>query len=180
MRLSLAVTAIFALAHTAEATPLVTIYCDKPNGFNISYGTSLAERFEASQQKRPNPPPKLSGPNTDGYSGTPTFVIDSNRKDMTVTWGELPEDAKLRKQAKELNIPQAPPPPATEATIVLFMDEQISAIQVDPWSIMTFSFFPKTGTAFIGQQAMRPGSKDATQLATLAHCEFSWTNPRGR
>jgi hypothetical protein len=41
---------------------------------------------------------------------------------------------------------------ATDATVVLFTDDQISAIEVSPWSIMTYSFFPKLGTAFIGQQ----------------------------
>jgi hypothetical protein len=65
-------------------------------------------------------------------------------------------------------------PTATDATVVLFLDEQISVIEVAPWSIMTYSFFPKIGTAFIGQQAMQPGSRDATQLATFARCEFAW------
>jgi hypothetical protein len=84
----------------------------------------------------------------------------------------------LRKQAKKFNLPQMPPPPASDATIVLFMKEQISAIQVDLWSIMTYSFFPTVGTAFIGQQFIQIGSKSTRQLATFAHCEFSWTNPQ--
>jgi hypothetical protein len=37
----------------AHAEPLVTISCGKPNGFNIAYGTSLIERFEASEKKQP-------------------------------------------------------------------------------------------------------------------------------
>jgi len=60
---------------------------------------------------------------------------------------------------------------------VLFTDDQISAIETDLWSIMTYSFFPKIGTAFIGQQAMQPGTKSVMQIATFAHCQFSWTNP---
>jgi hypothetical protein len=104
----------------AKAEPLVTISCDKPKGFNIAYGTTLKERAEAREKKQPEPPPKLTRPNEDGYLGTPTFVIDSNKKDMTVIWAELPEDVRLRKQAKELNIPQIPPPPATDAIVVLF------------------------------------------------------------
>ena len=59
---------------------------------------------------------------------------------MTVVWSELPDDVKLRQQAKELGLPQMPPPPAANATVVLFLDEQISAVLVEPWSIMTFSF----------------------------------------
>jgi hypothetical protein len=73
---------------------------------------------------------------------TPTFIIDSNEKKMTAIWAEPPEDAELRKRAKELNVPQMPPPPATEATVVWFTKEQISAIQVEPWSITTYSFYP--------------------------------------
>jgi hypothetical protein len=96
---------------------------------------------------------------------------------MTVVWAELPEDAELRKRAKEMNIPQLPPPSASDATVVLFSRDQISAIEAEPWSMTTYSFFPTLGTAFIGQQAMQPGSKNTVQLATFAHCEFSWTNP---
>lgn len=95
---------------------------------------------------------------------------------MTVIWAELPEDVELRKQAKELNLPQTPPPPATDAIIVLFSTDQISAIEAEPWSIMTYSFFPKMGTAFISEQYIQFG-KDTRQMATFAHCEFSWTNP---
>jgi hypothetical protein len=112
------------------------------------------------------------------YAGKPTFIIDTNRKDMTVVWSELPDDVKLRQQAKELGLPQMPPPPAANATIVLFLDEQISAVLVEPWSIMTFSFFPKLGTVFIGQQYILAGLNRTTQMSVFGHCEFSWTNPR--
>jgi hypothetical protein len=156
---------------------LVTISCDRPNGFNIAYGTTLTERFDAAQKKLPEPPPALRGPNKDGYAGTPTFVIDSDKEKMTIIWAELPEDAASRKKAKELNIAQFPAPAATDANVVLFFHDQISAVEVEPWSIMTYSFFPTLGTAFIGQQAMQPGSKNIAQLATAAHCEFSWANP---
>ena len=161
----------------AKAEPLVTISCDKPKGFNIAYGTTLSERAQAREKNQPEPPPRLRGPTEDGHAGTPTFVIDSNKQKMTVIWAELPEDVELRKRAKELNLPPIPPPPATDATVVLFFTEQISAIEVEPWSIMTYSFFPTLGKAFIGQQVMQPGSKEITQFATFTHCEFSWSNP---
>jgi hypothetical protein len=181
MRLRLSMIAILIAAcigiPKAGAEPLVTISCDKPDGFNIGYGTTLIKRFEASQKKQLEPPPALSGPNKDGIAATPTFVIDSNKEKMTVVWAELPKDAELRKRAKEMNIPQLPPPSASDATVVLFSRDQISAIEAEPWSITTYSFFPTLGTAFIGQQAMQAGSKNTMQLATFAHCEFSWTNP---
>jgi hypothetical protein len=124
------------------AEPLVTIPCDKPNGFNMQYGVSFTERLEAARNNLPEPTkPKLTGPTKDGYAGKPTFIIDTNRKDMTVVWSELPDDVKLRQQAKDLGLPQIPPTPATNANIILFFNEQISAVLVEPWSIMTFSFF---------------------------------------
>ena len=181
MRLSLSVTAIFALTYIivprASAEPLVTISCDKPNGVSITYGTSLQERVEAREKNQPEPPPALKEPTKNGYAALPTFFIDSNRKKMTVIWTKPPEDAEARKVDKERDLLTIPPPPATEATVVLFTDDQISAIETDLWSIMTYSFFPKIGTAFIGQQAMQPGTKSVMQIATFAHCQFSWTNP---
>ena len=180
MRLSLSVTAILALTYivvpSASAEPLVTISCDKPNGVSIAYGASLQERVEAREKNQPEPPPALKEPTKNGYAALPTFFIDSNEKKMTVTWTKLPED-EAKKVAKERDLLTIPPPPATEATVVLFTDDQISAIETDLWSIMTYSFFPKIGTAFIGQQAMQPGTKSVMQIATFAHCQFSWTNP---
>ena len=161
----------------AKAEPLVTISCDKPNGFSIGYGTTLIGRFEASKKNQPEPLPALRGPNKDGIAATPTFVIDSNKKKMTVVWAQLPGDVELSKRAKETNTPQPLPPSASDATVALFSRDQISAIEAEPWSITTYSFFPTLGTAFIGQQAMEPGVKNTTQLATFAHCEFSWTDP---
>jgi hypothetical protein len=182
MRLLLSTMALLAFACTypttkAAAEPLVTISCEKPNGINISYGASLQERVEAKEKNQPEPPPTLKEPTKDGYAALPTFIVDSNKKKMTVIWSELREDAEARKVLKDLSLPMIPPPPATDATVVLFTDDQISAIETDLWSIMTYSFFPKLGTAFIGQQAMQPVTKGATELATFAQCQFSWTNP---
>jgi hypothetical protein len=84
---------------------------------------------------------------------------------------------ELRKRAKQFNMPMMPPPPASDAIVVMFLKEQISAIEVEPWSIMTYSFFPTLGTAFISNQGMVLGSKNTTQLATFARCEFSWSLP---
>jgi hypothetical protein len=167
------------LSTRAIGEPLVTISCDKPEGFNIAYGVSLTERFSASQNNQPGPTkPSLKGPTKDGYRGKPTFVIDSNKKNMTIGWTLLPEDAELTKQAKEAGLPQLPPVPASDGVVVQFNKEHISAVQADPWSIMTFSFFPTTGTAFISQQVIQLASKNTFQSASFAHCEFSWAAPQ--
>jgi hypothetical protein len=47
------------LASKADAEPLVTISCEKPNGISIKYGTSLLEHSEASKKNQPEPPPSL-------------------------------------------------------------------------------------------------------------------------
>jgi hypothetical protein len=167
------------LSPNAIAEPLVTISCEKPEGVSMAYGVSLTDRVNASANGQSGKiEPSLKGPTKDGYRGKPTFVIDSNKKNIAISWTQLPEDAELQKQAKETGLPQLPPVPAAEGTIVQFFTEQISAVQVDPWSIITFSFFPKLGTAFITQQAIDLASKNTHQAASFAHCTFFWSRPQ--
>jgi hypothetical protein len=170
--------AFIGAAAEANAEPLLTISCEKPTGFSIAYGVSLTDQADAAAKHQPEPAPALKGPITDGYLAKPTFVIDSDRKKVTVIWAEPPEEAEFRKLAPQLNLPQLPPPPATDATIVSFFKEQISAIGAEPWSIMTYSFFPTVGKAFISQQFIDLGSKNVRQLATFTNCEFSWSSPQ--
>lgn len=58
MRLFLLIIAIIILtcaaARNAQSEPLVTISCEKPNGFNIAYGTSLTERVKPSKKSNQN------------------------------------------------------------------------------------------------------------------------------
>ena len=165
------------LCTAAFAEPLATISCEKPEGSSIWYGISPFERVGAAIANRPQPTePKLERNAKDAFAGKPTFIIDSNRKKITVIWNELPEDAKLREEAKKMGVRQSPPLPAADGVIVQFLDDQISAIQLDLWSVMTFSFFPKLGTAFISQQAMQLGLENSVQTAAFAHCDFSLTN----
>jgi hypothetical protein len=167
------------LSPNAVAEPLVTISCERPEGVSMAYGVSLAERMNASGGSQSGKvEPSLKGPTKDGYRGKPTFVIDSDKKSVTISWTEFPEDPELLKQAKEAGLPHLPPVPAARGNIVQFFDEQISAVQADPWSIMTFSFVPKLGVAFINQQAISLASKNTHQVASFARCEFSWTRPQ--
>src|SRR5262249_12009187 len=137
------------LSTSSIAEPLLTISCDKPEGSSVTYGVSLSERLNAAAKEQPEPTnPTLRGPIKNGYLAKPTFVVDSNRKKITTVWNEVEEDAKLREQAKKLGL-LLPLPTVSDGVIVQFLPEQISAIQVTPWSITTFSFFPKMGKAFI-------------------------------
>jgi hypothetical protein len=181
MRLPLSTAAMLTIVcvgamSKVSAEPLVTISCEKPNGVSISYGTPLQERLEAKEKNQPEQPPTLKEPEKSGYAALPTFVIDSNKKKVTVIWSELPKDEEGKKGIERAWT--IPPPPATDATVVLFTDDQISAIEADLWSITTYSFFPKTGSAFIGQQATQPGTKNAIEVATFAHCQFSFSNQK--
>jgi len=114
MRWRLLIIAILALTcitmPKAKAEPLVTISYDRPEGFSIQYGVPFPESLKASKEKQSEPAPSLKGPTKDGILGTPTFVIDSNREKMTVTWAELRKEAVARKQAKE-HKPFPPPIP---------------------------------------------------------------------
>jgi len=143
----------------------------------MGYGVPFIDRANANLKGQPEPTSPTLRVGKDGFAGKPTFVIDSNRKRITIVWNELEEDIKLREQAKKLGLPQVTPSPASDGVIVQFLPEQISAIQVDVWSIMTFSLFPKMGTAFISQQSLH-GLKNSVQISTFARCEYSWSNPR--
>jgi hypothetical protein len=177
--LALCVVLTIALSSNAKAEPLVTISCEKPEGVSMAYGVSLAERMNAPAGGQSGKiEPSLKGPTKDEYRGKPTFVIDSDKKNVLISWTEFPEDPELQKQAKESGLSHLPPVPAARGSIVGFFDEQISAVQAEPWSIMTFSFFPKLGIAFISQQAISLASKNTHQVASFARCEFSWTRPQ--
>ncbi len=124
--------ACIAFVAKASAEPLVTITCDKPDGFTLEYGIPYSAHLEAAANNQPEPTkPILTGPTNDGYASKPTFVIDADRKKMTVIWNELPQDLDSRKFMKKLGLPQMPPPPASDAIIVQFLPDAISAIQAE-------------------------------------------------
>ena len=97
----------------------------------------------------------------------------ADKKKMTVICAELPEDVEAKRNAKELNMMISPPPAARDAHVVLFMDDQISAIELMPWVIMTYSFFPNLGTAFIGHQATWLFPPDVIFVQELS-CDYSF------
>jgi hypothetical protein len=178
-RFALCALLAFSLCPKAGAEPLVTISCEKPEGVSMAYGVSLNDRTNAPANSQTGKvEPNLKGPTKDAYRGKPTFVIDSNKKSIAISWTQFPEDPELQKQAKEGGMSQLPPVPTAEGSVVQFSTEHISAIQTEPWSIMTFAFFPKLGTAFISQQAINLASKNTHQVASFARCEFSWARPQ--
>ncbi|MGB8598259.1 MAG: hypothetical protein WCD07_12840 [Burkholderiales bacterium] len=161
------------------AEPLVTIACHEPKGSRMEYGASARERVRAEIDKKSEPKPQLRGPTKDGYDMNPTFVVDSGKKKLTVTWSESASDVKLRKQLKAANLPAPSLPPTVEADIVLFEPDQISALQVTPPNAVTmYSFFPKLGTAFFTTQAHELSGKNSQQMSVFSACEFSWNRPR--
>jgi len=79
----------------------------------MQYGVSFSDPLRATENNQPEPKPSLEGPTKDGFVGKPTFVVDTNEKNVTVIWGELPEDVELRKNAKERGLPTVPPQAAS-------------------------------------------------------------------
>ena len=79
----------------------------------MAYGVSLADRMSAPAGGQSGKvEPSLKGPTKDEYRGKPTFVIDSDKKTIGISWTEFPEDPELLKQAKESGLPHLPPVPA--------------------------------------------------------------------
>jgi hypothetical protein len=161
----------------STAEPLVTITCHEPAGVSMQYGVSRSELVKAAMDGKPEPEPSFKGPTKDEYLMNPTFVVDSSKKKVTISWAESASDQELRKQAKELNLlPPSPPPPATEASVLMFMPDQISALEVKPPNATTiYSFFPRLGTAFFTTQAHELGGRNTQQMAVFSLCEFSWS-----
>ena len=161
------------------AEPLVTISCHEPKGSRMEYGASARERVRAEIDKKSEPKPQLRGPTKDGYDMNPTFIVDSGKKKLTVTWSESASDVELRKKLKAANLPAPSLPPTAEADIVLFEPDQISALQVTPPNAVTvYSFFPKLGTAFFTTQAHELSGKNSQQMSVFSACEFSWNHAR--
>ena len=171
---------VAALTSTpCRAEPLVTVACDEPKGTRMEYGASARERARAEVDRKTESKPQLRGPTKDGYDMKPTFVVDSAKKKLTVTWAESASDAKLRKDLKTANLPAPSLPPAAEADIVLFVPDQISAIQViSPNAVTVYSFFPKLGTAFFTTQAHELSGKNTQQMSVFSVCQFSWSSSR--
>jgi hypothetical protein len=93
-----------------------------------------------------------------------------------VTWGESASDLALRKEARELHMrPPLPPPPATEASVLIFSADQISALEItSPVAVTIYSFCPKFGTAFFTTQSHDLSGEDTHQVSVISLCEFSW------
>jgi hypothetical protein len=161
------------------ADPLVTITCNEPRGTSMEYGTSVQERVHAETNKKPEPKPQLRGPTINSLVMKPTFVVDSGKKKLTVIWSESVSDIELRRKLKSANLPTLSLPPSTEADIVLFGSNQISALEVTPPNVVAvYSFFPKLGVAFITTQAHQLSGKDTQQISTFSDCIFSWSRPQ--
>jgi len=64
--------------------PLVTITCESPKGLTQDYGVTGAQRMQAAGDHKPQPAAHFSGPYEDGFTGRPTFIVDSDRKMLTL------------------------------------------------------------------------------------------------
>lgn len=179
-RIALCSLAILLSSSPGFAAPLLTITCHEPKGRRVEYGVFPEEYVDAKVKAKAVPKPTLRE-DADGYSGVhPTFIIDSLRpKSMTVLWGDSAQFDEAKGAARSLSIP-VQPPAAREATILLFSDDQISAIEVGPQNVAVHSFFPKLGTAYFSNHAnLHFGGSWSESQSLSAPCEFGW-NPEHR
>ncbi|MEA2627343.1 MAG: hypothetical protein QOD06_3388 [Candidatus Binatota bacterium] len=177
MRFVLSYFAILVASSSAVASPLLTITCHEPKGQRVEYGVFPEEYMDAKGNGKPLPTPRRRE-SADGYSGVhPTFIVDSVRpKSMTVLWGDSAKFDAPKAAAKSLGVP-VPAPSAREATILLFSDDQISAIEVGAQNVGVHSFFPKLGTAYFTNHAnIHFGSDWSESVSLFAVCEFAWNS----
>ena len=178
---------VFLLPSIATAHPLLTISCDIPKGSSLEYGVSIPELAQIEGTSAPAPKPHLKGPKANGYTSRPTFVVDSNKKLLTITWSMSDTDVERMKYSKEHGMDFCcGPPPAGDASILLFNSNQISAIQVESLTggnrVTLYSFFPKLESAFITWQGIDvwgidPNNQNSDQSALFSTCKYSWNAP---
>jgi hypothetical protein len=75
---------VFPLLSVAD--PVVTISCDIPKGSSMEYGESSYDRVQSGIDKKPVPKPHLIVHKSDGYEEKTTFIINSTKKKLIVTW----------------------------------------------------------------------------------------------
>jgi hypothetical protein len=171
------------VAQAAFAEPLLTISCDIPKGIKIAYGIPISEFLRPDTEKKGPPKAELRVPpqkgTSDGFTARPTFVIDSDKTKVTIVWSEAEGDLAQRAEAKRLGLPELPPYPAEQASIVKYAQDQIAALQISPPnSVLLYSFFPQFGIAYISSQGTAFGFKDTRQLAFFSFCSFAGTTPK--
>lgn len=140
-----------------SAGPLVTITCEQLRGTTQNYGVTPAEAIKAASDHKPRPSNHLAAPLDDGFSGKPTFVVDSNRQKLTLVW---------------------PPDAARELPVVRYSPLVITALDAHPGRdgvAMLYSFYPKLGIVFVAQHYLDTVGPYASQGAFFAKCEYSWS-----
>ena len=143
------------------ASPLVTIECDAPTGQRFDFGPPPETWFN------PTPAVPQLTESRDRYTGVhPVFVIDSTSPNkMTVVWGDT--------QAGGVT---PAPTAATEAAVLLFNTDQITAVEVDPHGVYMHSFFPKLGIGYFASHRHRDlmATTGTYAQSLTARCRFAF------
>ena len=174
MRIVLVGTVLLApLVCTAE--PLVTISCDSPKETTQEYGVRMSDR--ATDTPGHEPQNHLTAPEQDGYNARPTFVLDSNRKKLTMLWAESAGEKEMRGLSKRLGHDWKPDP-AREIRVIDVSSDVITALDAHPGRngiVALYSLYPKLGVLFLSQHYTYADGRNASQQAFFAKCEFSWS-----
>lgn len=172
----LVLAALILVSTHVVAVPLLKIACEAPAGSHVQFGTYPSERVAANSAGLAEPAAHLSAPTPDGFTFLPTFLLDSDRRNVRIIWSETPSDVEARTRAEKIGVPYCcSPPPASRARVVMFSPEQISAVEVSPGSTTTlYSFFPNLGTAFVSIHGHEPSGKSSRQASLFASCKYTW------
>jgi hypothetical protein len=168
---------ILALVPLAcSADPLVTITCAQPKGLSQYYGIAARDREKAASEHK-QPENHLSEPDKDGFNAKPTFIVDSNRKKLTLLWAESAGETALRQWSKNLGT-QWDPDPARDLAVIAYSPLVITAMDAHPGpngSVDLYSFYPKLGIVYMARHYLDIMGAEATQSAFSAKCEFTWS-----
>jgi hypothetical protein len=158
------------------AEPLLTISCPAPRGTSVLYGVSNLADMKAGIDHTPRPAPTYRS-TPDELLFKPTFVLDSNKKNITVVYAEREKDVKLRESTTEVGAIPPSLPAAESVDVLLYTRSLISATKVSFWGVTLYSFYPELGSVFITTQGIDTYLKDGSQVSTFATCTFTWSGP---
>jgi hypothetical protein len=160
---------VLACGATSAGTSLLTVQCEPPKGVREKYGLGLII------DRKPGAQPTLQGPSPDGYQAKLTFLVDSEKKKLTVLWAEADVDRAFREEAKKQGLPTLPLPKAEQFDIVYQSPDVITSISYSTYlyGTVTYSVYPRLGAMFMSYQYLEPNLKNAVQSFFFAKCEFS-------
>ena len=140
---------------SVPAKPIITIYCEEPEGPRIDVGGLPAKKSG-----------KELNFSSDGFTGVhPTFIIDDTSTD-TLTY--------LFDNTLPATVQGLSHKPARSAQVLTLNPQMITAIDYGRNMIAVFSLYPEAGFGFFTYHEVQPlGGADAKAVTYVSKCTFN-------